>query len=603
MSSSHLPIKHPSLRPRIFDPFSRGDGGSTYIEDAPGAVAMCGPAARRTEDPPMLRDDGDDTFSPCDVEVERNLIVDTLDCPDVETQATLRENNEHEGWEDYDLHQSKKGLESKAEGYRRNCILGLVVVVSILGILAVVVALVLAGDQRTHNTQPSPSSPSNSIPTQNQSAPEDWMLVAEIVGSVDSFGFDVDFNEDGSLLAVAAPRAHNGRGQAQVFRRKQMQLPSSTTTRESEEWWRVGDPIIGKAEGDKASFGMDLSSDGSHLVVGYPGNEHGFVRVFRLDDENKWQQQGQTLAGPSLMSQFGSSVSISHDGAFLVVGAPFAGDQEHGMVQAYNWLPGSNWTEYGDAWYGDSAGDRFGSSVAMKDDGDVIVVGAPGDDTRWKDGGRVFFASFDSSSSSECSPSGCWRDVIGPDKPVTGDSGGNRLGQRLSMDPSSNRFVTSSVYEQRIISEHEHNRVGEGRIRLITVDQVGDSLKANDVGLYGVFGTKEREGFGYNVALDEGEGILFAATSLNNGTQTGVARVYDYGEDGRYLQQGSDIEALPLGAGVWEATDSKKHTGPSIAMVNPRVAIGYQSVVVGHEKEEVAGVVRVFDFRSEANLR
>lgn len=82
------------------------------------------------------------------------------------------------------------------------------------------------------------------------------------------------------------------------------------------------------------------------------------------------------LANGAAASELGTSVSISRDGNFMVVGAPNA--NEKGGVSIYSWN-GSAWTAMTfTVPVGLANGDRFGQSVALDWNGDRLLVGAPG---------------------------------------------------------------------------------------------------------------------------------------------------------------------------------------------------------------------------------
>jgi hypothetical protein len=74
---------------------------------------------------------------------------------------------------------------------------------------------------------------------------------------------------------------------------------------------------------------------------------------------------------------FGASVALSEDGDVALVGAPF---KDGGSGAAYVFARrGRSWSERQKLLAGDAApGDGFGDSVALNEDGDVALVGAAG---------------------------------------------------------------------------------------------------------------------------------------------------------------------------------------------------------------------------------
>ena len=157
---------------------------------------------------------------------------------------------------------------------------------------------------------------------------------------------------------------------------------------------------------------LALSRDGSTLAVAAPhedggtsgvnGDESdnavygaGAVYVFTRDGDS-WSQQAYLKASnPSLLDAFGFAVALSRDGNTLAVSANYEdssasgidGDQandsaeEAGAVYVFTRQAGQ-WSQQ--AYLKPSntdAGDRFGFSVALSDDGATLAVGAIGEDS------------------------------------------------------------------------------------------------------------------------------------------------------------------------------------------------------------------------------
>lgn len=139
------------------------------------------------------------------------------------------------------------------------------------------------------------------------------------------------------------------------------------------------------AAGDAFGGAVVVSADGSTLAVGSlrSNGDQGAVTVFARSG-GKWVQQ-EILADENGAKKdwFGYSMAISKDGNTLVIGAVYAdvsGNADQGNVHVY--------ARSGGAWKlqktltgeGGAAGDVFGVSVAISDDGNTVAVGAAGDD-------------------------------------------------------------------------------------------------------------------------------------------------------------------------------------------------------------------------------
>lgn len=98
---------------------------------------------------------------------------------------------------------------------------------------------------------------------------------------------------------------------------------------------------------------------------------------------------GSSVATGAGNNELGAAVAISENGQWLVVGEPRfgGGDNYTGRITVYNW----NGTAWANPAVFQGAGlaafDRFGYSVAIDNDGTRIAVGAPGDDSGQ---GRVY---------------------------------------------------------------------------------------------------------------------------------------------------------------------------------------------------------------------
>lgn len=158
-----------------------------------------------------------------------------------------------------------------------------------------------------------------------------------------------------------------------------------------EGWVQVGSILSG--EDDLIRFGasVELNANGDKLIVGAIGEfDEGYARVFEYDGLN-WVQMGQDLNGENINDSFGRSVTIDDDGDFVAIGAIGAdGDVENtGSVSVYTWREEEGWQVVGSQFYGQSTGDWFGRSVKLSHDGDYLVVGAPLNELAAIQGGQV----------------------------------------------------------------------------------------------------------------------------------------------------------------------------------------------------------------------
>ncbi len=188
------------------------------------------------------------------------------------------------------------------------------------------------------------------------------------------FGRSVALSANGEVALIGAPGEHVGRGQAWVYKR------SGTT------WEQLGRPLSAREEENLAHFGKSVALSGGADValVGAPDEaEHeGGVWVFESSSAGGFLL-GSKLndAGPSSQARFGSSVALSEDGDTALVGAPDQegphGEQDAGAVWAFA-RSDSQWAEQKPTLNGPAdENELFGFSVALSPEGDTAVVGAP----------------------------------------------------------------------------------------------------------------------------------------------------------------------------------------------------------------------------------
>ncbi|CAK0870734.1 unnamed protein product [Prorocentrum cordatum] len=197
-------------------------------------------------------------------------------------------------------------------------------------------------------------------------------LVASDGAKLDSFGNSVAVSSDGARVVVGAfydDDQGDRSGSAYVF---------DGTTGERLLKLVASDG----AASDEFGYSVAVSSDGARVVVGAAGDEDqgdrsGSAYVF---DGTTGERLLKLLASDGAAGdEFGISVSVSSDGARVVVGAAGDDDQGSGSGSAYV-LDGTTGERLLKLVASDgAAGDFFGNPVAVSSDGARVVVGAAGD--------------------------------------------------------------------------------------------------------------------------------------------------------------------------------------------------------------------------------
>ena len=83
---------------------------------------------------------------------------------------------------------------------------------------------------------------------------------------------------------------------------------------------------------------------------------------------------GSDIDGEAAGDQSGSSIAMSNDGSVVAIGAP-TNNSNVGHVRVYAWS-GSAWVQRGSDIDGEAEGDLSGSSIALSNDGNTGAIGA-----------------------------------------------------------------------------------------------------------------------------------------------------------------------------------------------------------------------------------
>jgi FG-GAP repeat len=205
-------------------------------------------------------------------------------------------------------------------------------------------------------------------------------------------GKSVVLSPDGDTALIGGPADNGGAGAAWVFTRS-----GSTWTQQGEKLNSMGE--IGKGE---LGTSVALSKDGDTALIGGPADNSlvGAAWVFTRSGST-WTQQGEKLVGDCTSGcanegtgetgkgEFGTSLALSADGDTALIG----GSSDNGGTGAV-WVftrSGSTWTQQGEKLVGDCTSGcahegtgetgegKFGTSVALAEDGDTALIGGPAD--------------------------------------------------------------------------------------------------------------------------------------------------------------------------------------------------------------------------------
>ena len=398
-----------------------------------------------------------------------------------------------------------------------------------------------------------------------------WTLVGHDIdgeAAFDHSGYSVALSADGFRLAVGARENDNANGDnsghVRVF-----DWDHATGT-----WTQLGGDIDGEAAGDASGYSVAMSSDGSRLAVGAPGNDAGgnfagHVRAFEWDSgSGSWVQLGGDFDGWAAYDNLGCSLALSSDGSRLAIGElGFDGNgQDSGRVRVFEWDGGSAiWVQLGGDLVGEAAGDWAGFHVALSSDGLRVAFGAAENDGNGSQSGHARVFEWDGGVQA-------WVQ-LGDD--IDGEVQYDRSGI-VALSSDGSRLSVGASHNSGAGAYSGHVRVFEWDGGSAIWVQLGDDIDGEGTGDYsGISSALSSDGFRLAVGAIGNDNI--------NGNDAGHVRVYSWRPPG-WVRLGDDIDGEAEG----------DNSGVSVAMSSDgsRLAVGafYNDNINGHD----AGHVRVY---------
>ena len=377
-------------------------------------------------------------------------------------------------------------------------------------------------------------------------------------------GHSVSLSSDGTRVAIGAPgNDGNGKleGRVRVYKL------------ENGAWTQIGSDIDGEAAGDESGHSVSLSSDGTRVAIGAPGNDGngnyaGHVRVYKLEN-GAWTQIGSDIDGEAAGDESGYSVSLSSDGTRVAVGAPDNDGNGNyaGHVRVYK-LENGAWTQIGSDIDGEAVGDFSGYSVSLSSDGTRVAVGAPYNGGNGTNAGHVRVYKLEN---------GAWTQ-IGSD--IDGEAAGDESGWSVSLSSNGTRVAVGAH------KNDNSNGINVGHVRVYKLengawtqiggdidgeaayDKSGYSVSLSSDGTQVAVGARDNdrnENNAVHVREKTFSGYYYKPVNPGSGTTAGHVRVYKL-DNGAWTQIGSDIDG--------EAAGDNSGTSVSLSSDGTRVAVG-----------------------------
>ena len=249
----------------------------------------------------------------------------------------------------------------------------------------------------------------------------------------DLFGSSVSLNVAGNILAIGAPQTGGNNGYVNIY---EWDITTSQ--------WSNTDTITGGALGDNFGFSVDLSDDGTILAIGAPNADSSSAgladvgKAYVYAGPTPFALRAQEVEGNGENDYLGTSVSLNFSGRFLAAGAPGVVNVDAGYVNLYEYDSGSGSYTRGSIpilTSGTGGAENFGTSVSLNYGGHTIAVGAPANDDTGTDAGKLYTYAYRVNNN-------MW--YSGPT--YTGTNAGDNLGKTVVMSDIGDRLITGSQF-------------------------------------------------------------------------------------------------------------------------------------------------------------
>jgi len=194
--------------------------------------------------------------------------------------------------------------------------------------------------------------------------------------SKDEFGNTLALSQYGSRLVVGSRGENDQMGAARIYELEEEGGEASSWTLMN------GGAIIGAYPSGRTGFAVSISHDGNVVAIGSPTEGGGVIRTYKYTDMG-WIEYGSVIEGLPSREAAGYSISLSDTGSTMAIGFPKAknsdGSVNAGKTVVYV-MTGDEWVVFGQEIYGEEDNDIDGGSVAMSQDGTLLVIGGKGHD-------------------------------------------------------------------------------------------------------------------------------------------------------------------------------------------------------------------------------
>lgn len=319
------------------------------------------------------------------------------------------------------------------------------------------------------------------------------------------------------------------------------------------QWTQTGIDIDGESAGDESGTSININGNGTIIAIGEPRNDMfannaGQVRVFERNGAS-WNQLGTNINATGIGDNFGQSVDINNDGNIIIVGAPgiLAGSNAPGYARVFEWN-GTDWVQRGTDIIGEAPDDSCGGSVAINNDGSIIAVGASSNSGNQAFAGHVRLFQWNGTNYTQ----------LGND--IEGESAQDFSGNSIDLSASGHTIAIGAA-------GNDGGGTTSGHIRVYEWNGTSWVQKGMDIDGDGLNGN-----FGSSVSIDAfGNTVTSGAFSFSNGA-IGSTLVFSW-NGSSWTQKGSTLTG-DTGSDFFGTSTSLNNDGNIIAIG----ALGYARI-------------------------
>ena len=219
-----------------------------------------------------------------------------------------------------------------------------------------------------------------------------WQRLGGLISSVqseDSFGYSIDLNYDGTVLAIGAPK-YDVVGGIDVGKVKIYKYYEN-----NKSWKEYGNIITpGTGYSDVwCGFSVSLNYNGDTVAIGAikgktdEGISTGYTQIYKFSIiANDWQQLGQTIYGNSEGDYGGYRVALDASGLTCAISYKNEDRYDYnngyaidsGVIRVYKYRDIGIWSQQSNDIVGDFIYDYMGSTLSISSDGMTIATGSLG---------------------------------------------------------------------------------------------------------------------------------------------------------------------------------------------------------------------------------